>query len=134
MRITFLSLAEILEVHQDQIVRYGGESGIRDMNLLKSALAMPAATFGGVHLQDSVFEMAAAYLFHLVQNHPFIDGNKRVGAVAAVVFLALNGHALDAPTGTLYDFVLAVASGEKTKADAAVFLQRYSRPIRSTGR
>jgi death-on-curing protein len=127
MAIAFLSLAEVLEIHQDQIVRYGGEPGTRDLGLLKSALAMPAATFGGRCLHTDLFEMAAAYLFHLVQNHPFIDANKRVGAVAAIVFLDLNGCDFDAPPGALYDFVMALAQGEHTKAEAAIFLREHGR-------
>lgn len=127
MEITFLSLAEVIEIHQDQIVRYGGQPGTRDLGLLESALAMPAATFGGGFLHTDIFEMAAAYLFHLVQNHPFIDGNKRVGAVAAIVFLTLNGCDFDAPPGALYDFVMALAQGERTKAEAAIFLREHSR-------
>ena len=127
MSVTFLSLAEVLEIHQEQIVRYGGEPGTRDLNLLKSALAMPAATFGGSVLHTDIFEMAAAYLFHLVRNHPFVDGNKRVGAVAAIVFLTLNGYEFDALAGMLHDFVLALANDEKTKADAAIFLREHSR-------
>ena len=123
--VEFLSLAEILEIHQDQIARYGGAPGIRDLTLLKSALAMPAATFGENFLHTDIFEMAAAYLFHLVQNHPFIDGNKRVGAISAIVFLALNGYDWDAPPGVLYDFVIALARGERTKAEAAIFLSEY---------
>ncbi len=86
---------------------------------------MPAATFGENFLHTDIFEMAAAYLFHLVQNHPFIDGNKRVGAISAIVFLALNGYDWDAPPGVLYDFVIALARGERTKAEAAIFLSEY---------
>ena len=66
----FLSLAEALEIHRDQIERYGGNTGIRDLGLLQSALAMPAAGFGERYLHTDLFEMAAAYLFHIVQNHP----------------------------------------------------------------
>ena len=127
MEPAYLSLAEVLEIHQDQIVRYGGEPGTRDPNLLKSALAMPAATFGGGLLHADIFEMAAAYLFHLVQNHPFIDGNKRVGAVAAIVFLELNGYEFDAPADMLHDFVIRVARGDFTKADTALFLRKHSK-------
>ena len=123
--VEFLSLAEVLEIHQDQIARYGGAPGTRDLDLLKSALAMPMAAFGGDFLHTDIFEMAAAYLFHLVQNHPFIDGNKRVGAMAAVVFLALNGYDFDAPPGVLYDFVIALARGERLKAEAAIFLREH---------
>ena len=87
----FLGLDEVIEIHHDQINRYGGPSGIRDIELLKSAIAMPPATFGGEYLHKNLYEMAAAYLFHITRNHPFIDGNKRTGAVAAVVFLFMNG-------------------------------------------
>ena len=87
----FLGLQEVLEIHRDQVTRYGGTAGIRDLDLLKSALGMPGATFNGEFLHTDVYEMAAAYLFHLVKNHPFLDGNKRVGAVAALVFLTLHG-------------------------------------------
>lgn len=125
----FLSLPEILEIHQDQVARYGGASGIRDIELLKSALGMPSATFSGEFLHTDVYEMAAAYLFHLVKNHPFLDGNKRVGAVAALVFLALNGYDFDVPEDEFADMVLAVARGELDKADVAVFIRRWSRAL-----
>lgn len=125
--VEFLSLAEVLEIHQDQIGRYGGAPGTRDLNLLKSALAMPAATFGEAFLHTDIYEMAAAYLFHLVQNHPFIDGNKRAGAMAAIIFLALNGVEFNAPPGVLYKFVISLARGGKNKAEVALFLRTYSR-------
>jgi death-on-curing family protein len=82
-----LSLNEVVEIHRDVIERYGGSSGIRDMGLLQSAVAVPQASFGGEYLHTGLFEMAAAFLFHLVQNHPFLDGNKRTGAMAAFTFL-----------------------------------------------
>lgn len=120
----FLSLAEVLEIHQDQLAHYGGESGIRDLGLLKSAISMPSATYGGNFLHSSIYEMAAAYLFHIVQNHPFVDGNKRTGAVAALVFLILNGYDFDAPEDDLAQMVLDVASGRMSKPEVAVFIQR----------
>ncbi len=126
MEPVFLSLAEVLEIHQDQIARYGGENGIRDLNLLKSALGMPSVTYSGTFLQTDVYEMAAAYLFHLVRNHPFLDGNKRVGAVTALIFLDLNGYEFGAPEDYLADMVLAVARGEFDKADVAVFIRRWT--------
>lgn len=128
MEPAFLSLAEVLEIHQDQVARYGGASGIRDMELLKSALGMPPATYGGQFLHTDIYEMAAAYLFHLVKNHPFVDGNKRVGAVAAFVFLTLNGFNLDAPEDDFAEMVLAVARSDLDKADVAVFMRRFTRP------
>src|SRR5512142_2760146 len=96
MEVIFLQLDEILEIHRDQIMRYGGSSGIRDQGLLASALAMPHATFGQNYLHPDIPSMAAAYLFHIIMNHPFVDGNKRVAAVAAFIFLALNGYDLTA--------------------------------------
>jgi death-on-curing protein len=125
----FLSLTEAIEIHQDQLARYGGGSGIRDMELLKSALGMPAATYGGEYLHTDVYEMAAAYLFHIVKNHPFVDGNKRVGAVAALVFLILNGYNLDAPEDDLAEIVLSVARGETDKTEVFLFIRRWSRKL-----
>jgi death-on-curing protein len=125
---TFLTLDEIIAIHRDQIERYGGSLGVRDWGLLKSAIAMPAASFGGQYLHSDVFEMAAAYLFHLVQNHPFIDGNKRVGAVAADVFLALNDVQLTAAEDDYAELVLSVARGETSKSSAAEFFRAQSKP------
>lgn len=79
MEPVFLSLDEVLEIHEQQIERYGGSAGLRDAALLESAVATPQATFGGEFLHGSIPAMAAAYLFHLCQNHALIDGNKRVG-------------------------------------------------------
>lgn len=86
MTPVFLTLDEALDIHRDQIQRYGGSSGIRDLGLLQSALAQPQAAFAGQFLHADLIEMAAAYLFHITQNHPFVDGNKRTGTAAALVF------------------------------------------------
>ena len=125
-KITFLNLGEVLEIHRDQIARYGGASGLRDLNLLKSAVALPQATFDGEFLHTDIFEMAAAYLFHIVGNHPFLDGNKRVGAVACLVFLELNGYKFTAPGKKLAEMVFALARGEVTKADIAIFVCKWT--------
>ena len=93
MEPVFLSLDEILEIHEQQIERYGGSPGIRDGARLESAVATPQAAFGREFLHTSIPAMAAAYLFHLCQNHAFIDGNKRVGADAAITFLLMNSWA-----------------------------------------
>lgn len=92
----FLSVEDVIEIHADQIERYGGSLGVRDVELLRSAIGMPEAGFGDQYLHADLFEMAAAYLYHIIQNHPFIDGNKRTGTMAAFVFLNLNGVTLDA--------------------------------------
>lgn len=84
----FLSVEDVIEIHTDQIERYGGSLGVRDVELLRSAVGMPEAGFGDQYFHAGLFEMAAAYLYHIVQNHPFIDGNKRAGTMAAFVFLS----------------------------------------------
>ena len=111
----FLGLADVLRIHVDQIERYGGRAGIRDQGLLQSALAMPGASFGGEFLHRNLYEMAAAYAFHLSQNHPFVDGNKRTGLASALVFLELNAISLDDPGGLLYQTMMDVASGSLEK-------------------
>src|SRR5262245_36266783 len=126
MSPTFLSLDEALEIHGDQIARYGGSDGIRDLGLLQSALAQPQASFGGQFLHADVFEMAAAYLFHIVQNHPFVDGNKRVGAVAAIVFLLINDQDTTASSAELESLVMGVAQGQKTKLEIAQFFREHA--------
>jgi death-on-curing protein len=123
----FLALDEVLALHADQIRRYGGRPGIRDLELLKSALGTPEASYGGEYLHPTPFEMAAAYLFHIVRNHPFVDGNKRVGLIAALVFLGLNDLQLDAGADVLFDLVMGVAAGAIGKAEVAVFLQEHAR-------
>jgi len=115
----FLSLEEVLLIHSDQIDLYGGTPDVRDLNLLESAIAQPRATYGGNFLHGDLFQMAAAYLFHIVQNHPFVDGNKRTGAVAALAFLALNGAEIDAPKGSIYDLTMSVATGRAGKREIA---------------
>ncbi len=107
----FLPLDEVLEIHQQQIERYGGFAGLRDAGGLESAIATPQVTFGGAFLHGSIPSMAAAYLFHLCQNHAFIDGDKRVGANAAITFLLMNGWKPTFDPDELVDLVLSVASG-----------------------
>ncbi len=129
----FLGLGEIIEIHSDQIERYGGRAGIRDLELLKSAIAMPAAGFGEDYLHADIYEMAAAYLFHIVRNHAFIDGNKRTGAVASVVFLMMNGIELQADEDTFEKTVRSMAEGRIDKAAAAEFFRNNSGKMQSAG-
>ena len=127
MEPTFLALDEVIEIHRDQVERYGGHAGIRDMGLLHSAVALPQASFGGQFLHADLFEMAAAYLFHIVQNHPFTDGNKRVGAAAVLVFLEINRVEVKLTNEALIETVLDVAQGKLGKAALAEFLRRHTR-------
>lgn len=121
---TFLTLDEVFSIHADQIRRYGGRPGLRDLALLQSALAMPETTFDGEYLHPTISEMAAAYLFHLARNHPFVDGNKRTALMCALVFLGLNGRRLRADADALYSLVDGAAAGRVSKADVSVFLAR----------
>jgi len=120
----FLTLDEVLGIHADQIRRYEGRPGLRDLSLLQSAIAMPETTFEGEFLHGTVFEMAAAYLFHVARNHPFVDGNKRAALMCALVFLGLNGQRLDADPADLFELVDGVAAGGVDKAEVSVFLRR----------
>lgn len=121
--ILFLTLAEVIEIHSDQIKRYGGSHGIRDMNLLSSAIAMPHASFHGEFLHSDIYEMAAAYAFHLCNNHPFVDGNKRAALASALVFLELNGINISDPKGRLYEGMLGLAEGKLKKDEFAGILR-----------
>lgn len=124
--LRFLTLDELLLIQEHQIERFGGSHGLRDRALLESAAAQPQATFAGEFVHEEPFAMAAAYLFHLTSNHPFVDGNKRIGLAAALVFLDLNGYPITAHTEQLYELTMAVARGEVGKAELAVALRNMA--------
>jgi death-on-curing protein len=125
----FLTLAEVIEIHADQIHRYGGQAGVRDLGLLESALAQPEASFAGAWLHKDHYEMAAAYAYHLCQNHPFIDGNKRTALAAALVFLELNDIGILDPRGRLKNAMFGIASGKMSKTDLTKLLRKLPRAI-----
>jgi death on curing protein len=122
----FLFLDEVLEIHENQLALYGGRPGILNLALLESALAQPRVSFGGQYLLADLFEMAAAYLFHIVQNHPFHDGNKRVGAVAAIVFLLTNDQDINLSDDELETLTLDVARGKLDRAAVAGILRSHA--------
>jgi death-on-curing protein len=103
---------------------------VRDIKILQSALAMPQASFGGAYLHTSIAEMAAAYLFHIAQNHPFLDGNKRVALASALAFIWLNDWRFEAGEDELTELVIVLAAGRDGKADAAVFFSTQLRRAR----
>lgn len=123
----FLRIDEVIDIHRDQIASYGGDDGLRDANALLSAIAMPHSGAGGEYFHRDLFEMAAAYLFHIVQNHPFVDGNKRTGLATALVFLDLNGIEIEADEDELAEFVLAIAQGKQEKPAIADYFRRHAR-------
>ena len=125
--ILFLTLVEIIEIHKDQIELYGGKDGIRDISLLSSALSIPQSTFDGKFLHKSIFDMAAAYIYHISQNHPFVDGNKRVALVSGLIFLDFNNIEINDPKGMLYIMMIKVASGKGDKKYISGILKRLAK-------
>ena len=123
----FLDLADVMAIHAYQVGHFGGSMETREEGLLESAIAMPQMSFGNAMLHRDVFEMAAAYLFHIVQNHPFVDGNKRTGAMSAVVFLDVNGIDFDASDDDFTAMVVKVASGKMKKNEIAAFLKSHGK-------
>jgi death-on-curing protein len=115
----FLTMDELLAVHADQLQRYGGFLGVRDMDTLESALAVPEASMNGHFVHEDLPAMAAAYLYHIARYKPFVDGNKRTGAMAVLVFLNLNGLEVTCEAAELQETVRAAADGELDKASVA---------------
>ncbi|PSN11992.1 type II toxin-antitoxin system death-on-curing family toxin [filamentous cyanobacterium CCT1] len=111
----FLDAEAVLSLHARQIERFGGTAGVRDEGLLDSALAQPKATFGGERLHPTLVEQAAAYLYHLAKNHPFVDGNKRTAFAVMDTFLRINGTRLSLTDDDAYDLVMRVAQGQVDK-------------------
>ena len=107
----WLQLAELLELHRRLIEQSGGTPGLRDLGLLEASLALPRQSFAGMDLYPGLVAKAAALGFSRVQNHPFVDGNKRIGHAAMEITLVLNGLDLTASIDASEDAVLAVASG-----------------------
>jgi death-on-curing protein len=127
MEPLFLTLDEILLIHENQLKLYGGDSGLRDLGLLQSALSMPSAGYGDEYFHKDLYEMAAAYLYHLVKNHPFVDGNKRVGFVASYVFLRINGIQVTAADKAYEEITFDTAQDKVDKSQIAVFFKKHSR-------
>ena len=125
--IKFLTLSEVLLILEDQIRNYGGIYGVRDINLLSSAIYMPESSFGGKYLHKTVPAMAASYAFHICQNHPFIDGNKRVALACSLVFLDINEYEFNCKDEKLYNEIMNVAKGEIKKEELIKFYEKYSK-------
>lgn len=120
----FLTLEEVIQIHDDLVSEYGGLQGIRDMGLLVSAIEMPKAAMFGEDLHASLFDKASAYLFHIVCNHAFLDGNKRTGAAATLIFLVQNGCKTKYKMEDFEEMVCKVAQGEFSKEEISRFLQQ----------
>ena len=119
----FLTLADLLRLHDYQIKRFGGEVGIRDSGLLESAIAQPQASFGGQWLHKGLYSMASAYAFHVCKNHPFLDGNKRTAMAGALLFLEINGVSLLDPYEKLPGVIEQIVTSQMSKEDFTDFLE-----------
>jgi death on curing protein len=119
----FLTVEDVVFLHEQQLARYGGGAGLRDVGSLESAVATPKATFDGQFVHSDIFEMAAAYAFHIAQNQPFVDGNKRTGLAAALVFLDVNNTVVTDPDGRLYQAMLDLADHRLDKPRLALLLR-----------
>jgi death-on-curing protein len=124
----FLTVDDVLAFHSDQIQEFGGSIGLRDEGGLDSAVAQAQATFDDEYLHKGVFEMAAAYAFHIAENQPFLDGNKRTALNAAIAFLGLNGFDVVDPEGKLFSAMIGLSSGEWTKPQMAALLEQLASP------
>jgi death on curing protein len=122
----YLGIAQILHIHRVQITRFGGSMGLRDRGGLESAIARPQMTFGGEDLYPEIPDKAAALMHSLVMNHPFIDGNKRVGAHTAIAFLIANGFAPEFSPTELVTIALATARGEMSAEALAIWIRQRS--------
>lgn len=127
--IKFLTIDLVVHFHENQIEEYGGASGIRDSALLESAVNQAQSSFGGEYLHKDLFEMSAAYGYHLCKNHPFIDGNKRTALICMLVFLHRNGFKLEVNKKLLYATMIELASGGLSKDDLSNFLRSCAKKI-----
>lgn len=124
----FLSREDVEEIHAYQTRVFGGSSGLRDSGLLESAVATPQSSFGGKFLYADVFEMAAAYMVSIIGNHPFLDGNKRTGAMSAAVFLEVNGYDFRADASEFTAVAFKAAQGKISVRELADFFRRAAKP------
>ena len=125
----YLSLAQVVELQHELLAAFGGLASVRDRGSLEASIARPAMTFGGEDLYPDLAAKAAALLHSLVLNHPFVDGNKRIGAAAAELTLELNGIAVVASDHELENVTLATARGEMSAEALAIWLRQRSRAV-----
>ncbi len=131
--IAFLTLEDALTLHEELIQRYGGTPGLRDAGLLEAALAMPHAGFGGQYFHQFPHEMGAAYFFHLVRNHAFIDGNKRIALACAILFFKINRVPCFITEDEAVELTIAAASGQIDKSAITVFFSEHGALARPSG-
>jgi death-on-curing protein len=126
MKINFLTLEEVKLIQINQINRYGGIHGLRDEKLLDSAINYPRATFDKKYLHPDIYHMASSYMYAIIKNHPFLDGNKRTGLIVAILFLAYNDIFINAHNDELFDLTIAMTQSKITESEAAAFFEQKS--------
>lgn len=124
----FLTLEDVLDLHEMQLEHYGGATGIRELSLLESAVMMPQASIGGLYVHNGIYEMAAAYAFHIAENQPFVDGNKRTALVAALVFLDWHHIEIEDPAEELYNAMIGLAQKNSDKNGLAQLFKKLAKP------
>ncbi len=128
--ILFLTVDEVIAIHDDTLGGHGGLAGIRDLGLLESAFMMPQAAFGGQYLHPDIPAMAAAYVFHVCQAHAFHDGNKRCAVLTGMIFLDNNGFEVTANDTQVIALGLGVADGTLNKSDATTWMHTFSKSVK----
>jgi len=128
--VEYLAVSQVLALHEQQVQRYGGPTGVRDRGALESALARPAATFDGEDLYQDIADKAAALMHSLALNHPFVDGNKRIAAFAAIVFVESNDHEFLATSDELVETTIAVAEGKMAVEALAIWFRQRLRSVK----
>lgn len=124
-----ITIRQVLILHELQIEKYGGLSGIRDVGMLQSAIGRPFATFGGSDLYPDIFTKTAALIQSIIKNHPFLDANKRTAFVSAVTLLEMNEYSFVASNNEVVKYMLAVANENLTVDQISKWLKKYSKKI-----
>ncbi len=127
--IHYISIDYVIKLHDQLVDQYGGRKGILNLGLLMSALEMPKATFNGRDLHRTVYDKAAAYLFHLIKNHPFVDGNKRTAAMVSILFLSTNKSTFSFDNDEYENLILQVAKSEVSKKEIQQFFRRAHKAV-----
>jgi death-on-curing protein len=127
--IRYVTVKEVLRIHWRTIKTFGGLHGVRDLNLLESAVARPKAGFGDYEAYPDMFTKAAVLIYSLIKNHPFVDSNKRTGYASILLFLKRNEFRFHASEQELINFTIAIAAGERSEEEIANWLKSHTKPI-----
>jgi death-on-curing protein len=125
--LKIITVRQILTLHEFEIKKYGGSSGIRDIGMLKSAIGRPFATFNGEDLYSDIYTKSAALIQSIAKNHPFVDGNKRTSFVTAAVFLRLNRYLFEVPQKEVVDYILRVVNENLSVDEISAWIKKHTK-------